>query len=273
VLTPHLAPLASLRRIQQESNGRPDRRAHVQPGATIERVATLLVRFHFHGELKDLLAPSRRNGDFLHPAGSTDTVKHVIESLGVPHTEIGSVARNGILIPLTSELSENDVIDVFPHPAVSPAADPRFVADGHLGRLAAYLRMLGFDTWYQRDADDITLAHVSSSEGRILLTRDIGLLKRKEVERGRFIRPDKPHDQLRTVVIGFGLLPHIAPFTRCMDCNGLLLPASKEEVLHLLPPHTRATKEQFSRCPECGKVYWRGSHHARMLQWIEQLGV
>jgi uncharacterized protein with PIN domain len=235
-------------------------------------VAGIPVRFRFHGELKDFLAPPRRSGDFVHPAGATDTVKHVIESLGIPHTEIGRVAMNGVAVPLTSELHRDDLVEVFPHGAVSPLAHPRFVVDGHLGRLAAYLRMLGFDTWYDPHADDVTLARVCSTENRTLLTRDVGLLKRKEVEQGRFIRSHKPHEQLRAVVTGFGILHHCAPFTRCMDCNGVLVSASKEEVLDRLPPHTRATKDQFSRCPQCGKVYWRGSHHARMLGWIERLG-
>jgi uncharacterized protein with PIN domain len=119
----------------------------------------------------------------------------------------------------------------------------------------------------------LTLASISSREDRILLTRDVGLLKRKEVVQGRFVRSDKPHDQLRAVVTGFGLLGRIAPFTRCMECNGVLVSATKDEVLESLPPHTRATKNEFSRCPECGKVYWRGSHHARMLEWIRDLDV
>jgi uncharacterized protein with PIN domain len=234
-------------------------------------VASLTVRFRFHGNLRELLAPARRHGKFDHPAGATDTVKHVIESLGVPHTEIGHIARNGVTIPSSSELCQGDQIDVHPHPAVTPVADPRFVLDGHLGRLAAYLRMLGFDTWYSRVADDVALARISSTEHRILLTRDVGLLKRREVEQGRLIRSHKPHDQLREVVLSFGLLHRIAPFTRCMECNGLLVSASKEEVLDRLPPHTRLTKDQFSLCLDCGKVYWRGSHHARMLGWISQL--
>jgi uncharacterized protein with PIN domain len=146
-----------------------------------------------------------------------------------------------------------------------------FVADGHLGRLAAYLRMLGFDTWYQCIAEDVLLASVASKEQRVLLTRDVGLLKRREVERGYFVRSDRPHTQLREVTERFALYPHFAPFTRCMACNGPLRSVQKEEVSALLPPHTRETKNEFSRCLNCGKIFWRGSHHARMLGWIEAL--
>jgi hypothetical protein len=133
--------------------------------------------------------------------------------------------------------------------------------------------MVGFDTWYERDADDALLASISGNEGRLLLTRDVGLLKRREITHGYCVRFDKPHEQLREVTGRFALNSHFAPFTRCMACNGLLYAVRKTEVADLLPPHTLATKEEFSRCRNCGKIYWRGSHHARMLGWIQDLTV
>ena len=234
-------------------------------------MASIRVVLRFHDGLKDLLAPSRRHGEFEHPAGITDTAKHVIESLGVPHTEIGRIAVNGIGGDLAQLLREGDCIDVLPAPNYEPLERPQFVLDGHLGRLAAYLRMLGFDVWYQQLADDVQLAAVCSAEERVLLTRDVGLLKRKEIERGRLIRSDRPHAQLREVATRYLLHPHLCPFTRCMSCNGLLQKVTKESVFELLPPHTRATKEDFSRCESCGKVYWKGSHHAVMRLWIGDL--
>ncbi len=126
-------------------------------------------------------------------------LKHVIESLGVPHTEIGSVTANEAPLSLSGRLSDGDRIEVFPHRLPIFLEDPRFVLDGHLGRLAAYLRMLGFDTWYDRFADDPALASISSSQRRLLLTRDVGLLKRSEVTAGYCVRAHKPHDQLREV--------------------------------------------------------------------------
>lgn len=229
------------------------------------------VWFRFDGELNDFLAPARRNAEFQHVAGRTDTIKHVIESLGVPHTEIGKVTVNGQTLPFSGPLAEGDRVQVFPHAPPVILNDPRFVVDGHVGRLAAYLRMLGFDTWYDRFADDTVLAAVSSSERRLLLTRDVGLLKRREVEAGYCVRSDKPHDQLREVSRRFALHSWFAPFRRCMDCNGGLCPVSKDEIADLLPPHTRETKTEFSRCSDCRKIFWRGSHHARMLGWIEDL--
>jgi uncharacterized protein with PIN domain len=229
------------------------------------------VRIRVHGELNGFLSPVRRGVTFEHTAGGTDTLKHVLESLGIPHTEIGRVAMDGRPAEFSATPADRALVDVWPHdpPVCLPAL--RFVLDGHLGRLAAYLRMLGFDCWYDRYADDVLLAQVSSREDRTLLTRDVGLLKRREVEHGCFIRSHKPHDQLREVSFRYGLAAHIAPFTRCMSCNGVLDRVEKALVEHLLPPHTRETKDEFSRCRECGRIYWKGSHHARMLTWIEQL--
>ncbi|HYP06313.1 MAG TPA: Mut7-C RNAse domain-containing protein, partial [Bryobacteraceae bacterium] len=147
----------------------------------------------------------------------------------------------------------------------------RFVLDGHLGRLAAFLRMLGFDVWYDRFADDLLLASVASSEQRLLLTRDVALLKRREIEAGYWIRSHKPHDQLIEVTRRFALHSGFTPFKRCMDCNGLLQPVSKQEVVSIVPRYIRETKEDFSRCSACGKVFWRGTHYTRMRTLIAQL--
>jgi uncharacterized protein with PIN domain len=229
------------------------------------------VRLHFHGELNDFLTSQRRNIEFEHIAGATGTIKHIIESLGVPHTEIERVTVNGAVLSTSERVLDGDCIHVFPHPAPVLLESPRFVVDGHLGRLAAYLRMLGFDTWYERFADDKRLAAVAHGEQRFLLTRDLGLLKRREVEQGYCVRCDKPHDQLHEISRRFALRSQFTPFRRCMDCNGHLSPVSKEEVAYLLPPHTHETKNQFSRCLTCGKVFWRGSHYTRMLEWIRDL--
>ncbi|MBV8571423.1 MAG: hypothetical protein JO319_12460 [Acidobacteriaceae bacterium] len=229
------------------------------------------VSFRFHGELNDFLSPQRRNTRFPHTAGETDTIKHIVESLGVPHTEVESVAVNGLARSASERLLEGDSVDVFPHAMPVLVEQPRFVVDGHLGRLAAYLRMLGFDSWYDRLADDPLLATVASREGRVLLTRDVGLLKRREVEHGYCVRSDKPHDQLREVATRFALSSRFTPFRRCMECNGPLRGVPKQEVADQLPPHTRQTKTEFSRCVACGKIYWRGSHYARMLERIKEL--
>jgi uncharacterized protein with PIN domain len=234
-------------------------------------VATVRACFRFHGELNELLAPSRRDREFAQTAGGTDTLKHVIESLGVPHTEVGRVTVNGVEAPLTAAVHDSDSVQVWPFvPSVS-LAEPRFVLDGHLGRLAAYLRMLGFDVRYDRYADDSVLARIAAEEGRVLLTRDTGLLKRKEVAMGRLVRAHHPQDQLLDIMTRYGLSGRARPFTRCMACNGPLLEVSKSQVEHLLPPHTKLTKTAFKRCGDCSKIYWQGSHHEAMLRRIDAL--
>jgi uncharacterized protein with PIN domain len=196
-------------------------------------------------------------------------VKHAVESLGAPHTEIGRILINGEAALWSRQLHEGDVVDVFPHSTPIELAEYRFVLDGHLGRLAAYLRMLGFDTWYEHTAGDALLARVSSAENRLLLTRDVGLLKRNEVVHGYLVRSAAPLEQLRETWERYALDAHVRPFTRCMVCNGDLRPAAAEEVKDLLPPRIRETKTEFSRCVECGRVFWRGSHYARMMAGLK----
>lgn len=237
----------------------------------MSEVSLIRVRFRVAEALLRFLKPAFRVPEFPYDVGSTDTVKHSVESLGIPHTEVGEYRINHQAVSSAAQMSAGDVIEVVAPASGEPLEDPRFVADGHLGRLAAYLRMTGFDCWYEREADDVKLAGVASSEHRLLLTRDVGLLKRREVDRGYCVRSDKPQEQLREVVGRFGLRDRLRPFQRCMDCNGELVPVLKEDVADVIPPHTRATKDVFSRCVGCGKIFWRGSHHARMLGWIEDL--
>lgn len=214
-----------------------------------------------------------------HPA-----VKDVVEAVGVPHPEIGALTVGAVSVGLGHRLSDGIRVDVWsavdarrlgmsPARAGAPedAAEPRFVLDGHLGRLAAYLRMLGFDTWYRILAHDGELASVAADEARILLTRDRGLLKRSIVRRGAFVRSDRPVEQLIEITRRFDLLEHATPFGRCIRCNTQLLAASRDEVLDRLEPLTRIHYDEFRRCPGCESVYWRGSHHARMTRLIERV--
>ena len=227
--------------------------------------------FRVAEELHRFLKPAMRTPSFRKAVGPTDTIKHTVESLGIPHTEVGEYRIDGHVVDDTAVITSGEVVEVRPPSGPVHVKDPRFVLDGHLGRLAAYLRMLGFDCWYARVADDQQLARVAASEDRILLTRDVGLLKRREIQRGYCPRSDQPNLQLREVVGRYALADRIRPFQRCMECNGELLPVPKDEVAALVPPHTRATKDVFSRCAECRKIYWRGSHYERMTSWIRDL--
>src|SRR5690349_19937119 len=173
-------------------------------------------RFYFEGDLSLFLLPSLRGREVERSWSDTDTLMHVIESIGVPHTEVERIEQQG------------DVIHVYPRTR-ERAQDTRFVLDQHLGRLAAYLRMLGMDVIHKVPSPDQELATISSREGRVLLTRDVGLLKRKEVRRGYFVRATNPRVQLAEVVKRFCLMDVIAPFTRCLRCNALLEHVDKAE--------------------------------------------
>ncbi len=235
--------------------------------------------FRFYGELNDFLAPRRRGVPFERRFDGRPAVKDAIEALGVPHPEVDLVLVNSRPVPLSHRLADGDRVSVYPafrsieldptdRVGPPPPGEPRFVLDGHLGRLAAYLRMLGFDTWYRNDVDDNLLAAISRDENRILLTRDRALLRRSAVDRGRFVRSDQPREQLREIVERFGLGPPAAPFTRCIRCNGRLAPVSREEVLDRLQPLTRRYYDLFARCPDCDAIYWHGSHRTRMERLV-----
>ena len=227
--------------------------------------------FRIAEDLRRFLKPAMRVPSFRKPVGPTDTIKHTVESLGIPHTEVGEYRINGQPVEDTAVIESDALVEVCAPREPLYLEDARFVLDGHLGRLAAYLRMLGFDCWYRRVVEDEELAMISASEGRILLTRDVGLLKRRQIQRGYCLRSDQPHLQLREVVRRYALADRIHAFQRCMECNGQLRSVPKNEVADLLPPHTRATKDVFSRCDDCGKIYWRGSHYERMTGWIRDL--
>ncbi|MCW8905897.1 MAG: Mut7-C ubiquitin/RNAse domain-containing protein [Sedimenticola sp.] len=243
--------------------------------------STPRVTLRFYQELNDFLPPGRRQRDFHHPwqAGS---VKDLVESLGVPHTEIDLILANGRSVDFGYPVQAGDRISVYPvfealdiTPATRlrprPLRCTRLVLDCHLGRLAAYLRMLGFDTLYRNDYDDATLAEISDREQRILLTCDRKLLMRKQVTRGYFVRSRRPREQLREVIRRLDLAHAFQPFTRCMVCNQLLEPVEKSRVLDQLPPHVRIHQDRFWQCRGCGKIYWKGTHYQRMLGWIEKL--
>lgn len=238
--------------------------------------------FRFYAELNDFLPPGRRYITFAHSFEYRTAVKDLIEALGVPHTEVDLILVNGESVDFAYWVQAGDQISVYPvfesidiTPLVrvrpQPLREPRFVLDTHLGRLAAYLRMLGFDTLYRNDLADDELARISSREHRILLTRDPGLLKRSIVTHGYWLRETNPQRQLTEILRRFDLIEAITPFQRCLRCNGLLQPIAKEAVSDRLPPRARQLYDEFHICQVCGRVYWKGPHYARMERLIEQV--
>jgi uncharacterized protein len=235
--------------------------------------------FRFYAELNDLLAPHRRFVTFAHPCDGRSTVKDMIESLGVPHTEVDLILVNGESVDFSRRVQSGDRVSVYPvfeaidispvaHVRPGPLRQTRFVLDGHLGRLAAYLRMLGFDTVYQNHWRDQDLARISRDEHRILLTRDVGVLKRSAVTHGHWMRETRPRLQLAEVVERFDLYGSMASFTRCLRCNTLLERVEKESIAARLDERTRNLHTDFYTCRTCGRIYWKGSHYERMQRLI-----
>lgn len=229
--------------------------------------------FDFSPELKFFLLPELRKGAFSYSFEYGQSVKHLVESFGVPHTEIGQVIVNEEPSGLEYLPQDGDrVIMISPSLGQGlPHLGPRFILDNHLGRLAAYLRMLGFDCLYRNDFQDEELAQVASTDERILLTRDRRLLMRRVVVYGYCLRSLDSRCQAREVLRRYRLFDRIAPFKRCLRCNTPLVPVSKEAVLDRLQPLTRLYYDEFHLCPDCGQVYWKGSHHERMLALIAQI--
>jgi len=243
-----------------------------------------LVTVRFYEELNDFLPLEKRKKSFLCAFKQPGSVKDFIESLGVPHTEIDLILVNSRSVDFSYCIKDGDRISVYPvfesldispiiklHPKL--LRDSRFVLDTHLGRLAAYLRMIGFDTLYRNDYDDPTLANISVVEKRILLTCDKRLLMRKQITHGYYVRARQPQQQLLEVIYRFDLFNSLQPFTRCMHCNGNIQRISKSEIEQHLMPQTKEHYDQFWQCRDCKKIYWQGSHYRRMQQLIDQLAL
>ncbi|ATB35253.1 hypothetical protein CYFUS_000665 [Cystobacter fuscus] len=236
----------------------------------------------FHGPLNDFLAPERRGVEFAHPLPAPCSVKDLIESLGPPHPEVDVVLVDGEAVDFSHRVQHGQRIavhppgcppDGMPSLRVGPPAlsEPRFLLDVGLGRLASLLRMLGFDTVWRNDFADDVLARRSRDEQRILLTRDLGVLKRSEVVHGYFPRETNPSRQLPEVARRYGLVPRMRPFTRCLACNTPLVGTSPDEVRGRVPERVLATFSSFQHCPGCQRVFWAGSHHDRMRALIDSL--
>ena len=235
--------------------------------------------FYFRSGLTVFLPVKWREVWVTYAFNQDQSVKHLVESMGVPHTEVGKILINGQPVGFDSLVSDGDHVEVFPHEDRQPGEpvpqseelEPRFVLDNHLGKLATYLRMLGFDCWYENDYQDDQLEQIACQEQRILLSRDHLLFMRKRITAGYWLRSQIPEKQLQEVMQRFNLTPKIQPLSRCMRCNHPLTPVSKAQVIDRLEPLTKKYFEVFSLCPECKQVYWQGSHYHKMIGFIDRL--
>jgi len=238
----------------------------------------------FYEELNDFLPEEKRKKRFIHQFIDRASVKDLIESLGVPHTEVDLILVNEKSVNFKYSINDGDDISVYPvfesfdisdvqHLRPKPLRKPKFVADVHLGRLTRYLRMLGIDVLYTNNFTDDEIVKISVKEKRTILTKDRGILKRNEVTHGYWIRSTKAEAQTEEVLERFHLQNEIKEFSRCLDCNEMLKPVKKENILKLLPPKVIRTKADFHQCLNCSKIYWKGTHYLKMLKFVQSLKI
>jgi uncharacterized protein len=240
------------------------------------------VLIRFYGELNDLISPDYRQSDFEHCFNGQPSIKDLVESTGVPHTEIELILVNGRSVDFSCQITGGEQISVYPAfslfdmTAVTkvrlPLSEVRFVLDDHLGKLTSYLRMIGSDAVNLRDLPLGRRAAAESFRDRILLTCDKNLLKQKKVAYGYYIRNRDPEKQLIEVMNRFNLINALNPFGRCMICNDLLTPVSKDVISSRLPQLVQeSVLEEFYQCPGCGRLYWKGTHYEHMDQFISEI--
>ncbi|WP_030911186.1 Mut7-C RNAse domain-containing protein [Streptomyces sp. NRRL F-5126] len=224
-------------------------------------------------ELRLFVAAERRHGVSTVVTDGSSTLGHVVQSLGIPLTEVGRLLVDGrpVLVSHVPSAGESVEVGPRPRPQSVPGAPLRFLLDVHLGTLARRLRLLGVDAAYEsEDAGDAELARLSAAERRVMLSRDRGLLRRSALWAGAYVYSDRPVDQLRDVLGRFA--PALAPWTRCTACNGVLAAADKDDasVRAALQQGTARTYDVFARCTACGKVYWRGAHHRHLAEIVAE---
>ncbi|MCO6009204.1 Mut7-C ubiquitin/RNAse domain-containing protein [Actinoallomurus purpureus] len=223
----------------------------------------------FATELRFFLPVAARNGAVPARLDGTSTLGHIVESLGVPLPEVGELVTGGRAVTPSYRPEDGDRIRVLAvrRPQPVPVAPPRFTLDVHLGTLARRLRLVGVDTDYHNDIDDDALIELANDGGRVLLTQDRGLLRRRSLWFGAYVRGARPEEQFRDVLDRFA--PPLAPWTRCTACNGVLAPVGKETIEHLLQPGTRRSYDSYARCGSCGRLYWKGAHHRRLQGLVD----
>jgi len=238
--------------------------------------------FRFYEELNDFLPEDLRKRAIRFAFDVAPSVKDAIEAFGVPHVEVDVIVVDGSSVGFDHRIRDGDRIAVYPtfesidvSPVMrlrpAPLRRTAFIADVHLRRLARYLRLLGFDTLHSNDYDDAEIVAAARVESRIILTRDRQLLKHGDVTHGYWIRSQDPIEQAREVLRRFDLLGCTHPFSRCLACNGVLERVGKSDVLDRIPPKTAAWLDEYYRCTACEKLYWRGTHHARLSAVLDRI--
>lgn len=238
--------------------------------------------FRFYEELNDFLPENRRKKRFVHHFRERASIKDMIESFGIPHTEVDLILVDNESVDFNFIVEGGERISVYPvfesinirsasKVRPEPLRETRFVVDTHLGKLARILRMLGFDSLYRKELTPDEIISKSLAERRIILSRSRDLLKRKEVTHGYCLTSTDPEEQARLVLKRFDLRENLHPFTRCMECNSPLEKLPRERAGAMVPGDVLARQREFKWCPACNKAYWKGSHFQKMAERIEGL--
>jgi uncharacterized protein with PIN domain len=238
--------------------------------------------FRFYEELNDFLPEEKRKVRFEHTYIDRTSVKDMVESLGVPHSEIDLILVNGRSVDFNYLIKDGDDINVYPvfesidisniqHLRAKPLREPKFILDVHLGKLTSYLRMLGIDSEYKNNYFRNELIKISLNEKRTILTKDRELLKHNEITHGYWIRETDPKKQTKEVIDRFDLKDEIKELTRCMVCNQLLIKVEKKEIEDKLPVKVKEFQNEFYQCPGCKRIFWKGTHYLKMKELIQKL--
>lgn len=242
------------------------------------------VRLRFYAELNNFLPADLRQKAFDYSFPGPITVKEVIESMKIPLSEVDLILVNSKAVDFNYPVNDQDYISVYPlfeqfditgisQLRKTPLRVSRFILDSHLGKLAKYLRMAGFDTLYENNYSDNEIRRIAVNEFRIILTRDRDLLSSRDVTHGYYVRTIHPEEQMTEIVAKFDLYSQFKPFTRCLICNTELTPADKNEVFQEVDEDTRHIFNEFYRCTNCSKTYWKGSHYKRMTEFLQSLSL
>lgn len=237
--------------------------------------------FRFYEELNDFLPPDKQKIEFIYTFSGNPSIKDAIEAIGVPHTEIDLILVNGQSVRFSYHLQHNDHVAVYPtfesfdisnvtKLRAAPLRESKFVLDVHLGKLAKYLRLMGFDTLYQSNYEDEEIIRISQ-QSRIILTRDKGILKNNAVTHGYWIRNTNPLAQIKEVLQRFDLLAKVAPFKRCLECNNELLKIDKDKITEKLPEKTNIYYHEFYHCNLCQRIYWKGTHYYKLKKIVDDI--
>jgi len=238
--------------------------------------------FRFYEELNDLLPLDRRKIDFRCGFKGRESVKDMIEALGVPHTEVDLILVNGLSEGFAYILQDGDRVSVYPvfesldirnftHLRALPLRETRFIADVNIGDVVKYMRALGLDVYCDPTLSPRAIIRISRGEKRTILTKSRKLLKHREVTRGIFIRPGTTVEQIKGIVDLLSLRETISPFSRCLECNSALIRVTKESIFDKIPPKARASHDDYSYCSGCDRIYWQGTHFARIKKMVNQI--